>query len=561
MDSHSPQYFIGVDVGTSSARAAITDAAGTILASATCAIQIHSPAADLFEQSSADIWRQCCSAVKQALADSAIDPQHVVSIGFDATCSLVALDDTFAPVSVSPTAQPDSNTEGCTWDIVMWMDHRAVAETARINATGHPVLQLTGGALSVEMQVPKLLWLQTHMPDAFQRTRHWFDLPDFLTWRASGKLDRSMCSLVCKWTYVPEQSASCLGFKQTFFDQIGLKIPSINDRLLGGGRVRQIGEAVGTLTAAAARELGLHTKVVVGVSMIDAHAGAVATLAHPGGPVTDNLALISGTSACHIALNQHPKLVKGVWGPYEGVVLPGSYAMEAGQSACGKLLDHIVETHPAYSLALSNAQATTQHIYQYLNAHLARLAENNKVPSIDHLAASVHVYPDFHGNRSPISDPTFRGTIHGLTLDTSVDSLAILYLATVHALALQTRDIVETAREQGQYALQRVCLSGGLVHNAVFVRVLADALRVPVVLPRYPEASVVLGAAVVGAAAAASASGAGGVWEAMSRMTRPGREVLPSEDDKVQRLFEAKYQAYELMKQMQVGVRELMKSV
>lgn len=42
----------------------------------------------------------------------------------------------------------------------MWMDHRAVSQVDRINATQHRVLSYVGGVMSVEMQPPKLLWIK-----------------------------------------------------------------------------------------------------------------------------------------------------------------------------------------------------------------------------------------------------------------------------------------------------------------------------------------------------------------------------------------------------------------
>lgn len=45
-------------------------------------------------------------------------------------------------------------------NVVMWMDHRASEQAARITATGHRVLKRVGGVMSPEMQPPKLLWLK-----------------------------------------------------------------------------------------------------------------------------------------------------------------------------------------------------------------------------------------------------------------------------------------------------------------------------------------------------------------------------------------------------------------
>ena len=39
--------------------------------------------------------------------------------------------------------------------------------------------------------------------------------------------------------------------------------------------------------------------------------------------------------------------VPGVWGPYLDAMLPGLWLLEGGQSVSGKLIDHIIDTHPA----------------------------------------------------------------------------------------------------------------------------------------------------------------------------------------------------------------------
>jgi len=57
-------YFIGVDVGTGSARAALVDNAGRILKKSTNVIQTWNPEENFYQQSSEDIWRSCCKVVR-----------------------------------------------------------------------------------------------------------------------------------------------------------------------------------------------------------------------------------------------------------------------------------------------------------------------------------------------------------------------------------------------------------------------------------------------------------------------------------------------------------------
>src|SRR5579863_4668493 len=147
--------FLGVDVGSASVRAGLFDDAGNELAFATRPIKQFNPRADVFEQSSADIWSQVVAAVREAIAG--VSPESVRGIGFDATCSLVAVGEDGKPVAVAEDGDPQR-------DIVMWMDHRAVAEATEINATRDPALDYVGGEVSVEMELPKVLWLQRHLP-------------------------------------------------------------------------------------------------------------------------------------------------------------------------------------------------------------------------------------------------------------------------------------------------------------------------------------------------------------------------------------------------------------
>src|SRR5690242_12695434 len=103
------RYYIGVDVGTASARAAIFDSAGVRVGMGAHPLAIFRPAEDHVEQSSEDIWHASGRAVRAALAKWGGDPRAIRVVGFDATCSLVALDGEDAPVSVSVTGSAAQN--------------------------------------------------------------------------------------------------------------------------------------------------------------------------------------------------------------------------------------------------------------------------------------------------------------------------------------------------------------------------------------------------------------------------------------------------------------------
>ncbi|XP_047948859.1 D-ribulokinase YDR109C-like [Salvia hispanica] len=85
--SRTGPMFLGVDVGTASARAAIFNNHGRLLGFATSPIQIWKDG-DCVEESSTDIWHAICTAVRSACSVAQIKGEQVTSLGFAATCSL-----------------------------------------------------------------------------------------------------------------------------------------------------------------------------------------------------------------------------------------------------------------------------------------------------------------------------------------------------------------------------------------------------------------------------------------------------------------------------------------
>ena len=539
---------IGIDVGTGSARAGVFDLAGNRLGKGEAPIRIWRPAPDFVEQSSDDIWQAVCRAVAQAMAEAG-PGLRITGIGFDATCSLVALDAAGRPVSVSPTGQTAQN-------VIVWMDHRALAEARRINDTGQSALRYVGGRISPEMETPKLLWLKERMPDAWAKVAHFFDLPDFLTWRATGAFSRSLCSTVCKWAYVGHEGR----WDADYFQAIGLGDLVEEGFARIGTEVLALGMPVGAgLSPVAAAELGLPAGTPVATSVIDAHAGGLGVIGAviegevPDTPALERrLALIGGTSSCHMAVSAAPRFVDGVWGPYFSAMVPGLWLNEGGQSATGALVDHVIAGHGAAAVAAAGAATRGITVYELLNAHLAELAVGQAVPGA--MTADLHVLPYFHGNRSPRADASLRGMVSGLRLASGLDDLALLYLATIQGVAHGTKHIIDTLNGAGG-GVDTILACGGGTRNPVFLREHADATGCRIVLPRELEA-VLLGSALLGAVAGDAYPN---VTAAMAAMTRAGAVVEPAAN--ARRFHAAKHAVFLRMYEDQMAYRALMKEV
>jgi FGGY-family pentulose kinase len=497
------KHLLAVDVGTGSARAGVFDLSGRQLARSVVPISVHQPLPMHMEQDSEEIWSAVCSAVRTALSESGVSGQEILAIGFDATCSLVVRGSAGQPLSVSESGAPNLDT-------ILWMDHRALKETDVCNAVADPLLERFGGRVSVEMQIPKLLWLKQHRPDVWAASAQILDLCDFLTWRATGSSKRSHSALASKWGYAPEAPG----------------VPPIDYcRKVGLGDVMERaglpplseppGRAIGPLCAASADELGLDTQCLVAPGLIDAYAGTVGLFAageRPQVPSSAEAVLIAGTSSCIVRQSTEPVSGPGCWGGFRDAAIAGLWLTEAGQSASGAFLDHIVTLHPAGGIPMK-----ARH-----RAILDGIAERLSTEGPD-FGLPISVLPDLHGTRSPISDPLLTGIIAGLDLDRSEVSLLKLYWRSCVALACSIRLILEHQPRRAGVPRQ-LLLAGGLADHPLLAQLYADATGCDVYVPIDCDAVLLGGALHAAVAAGAFAT----TDEAGSRMRFAMKHFPPS---------------------------------
>lgn len=470
-----PSYLVAVDVGTRSARAGVFDTSGHMLARAVAPLGLTEGPGPQAEYSSDQIWDAVCAASRAVVTQAGIAPDRVIGLAFDATCSLVLRDRDGAALSLGA---PDRDT-------IAWFDHRALAEAAECTATGHRLIDHLGGAMSPEMQTPKLMWLKRHRPDAWARLGAARDLCDELTLRATGEPGASACARAAKWPYLPAAG----GWAEDFLAQVGLD--DLRERADLPAKVVPVGAPAGRLTPQAARAMGLAEGIPVASGMIDAYAGALGTVGLSPG-ASPGLMLITGTSNCIMAVTPDPLFAPGIWGPSRDTVLPGLWTSEGGQSAAGAALEWVLDAWPGPAPGQS---------YDH-DAVLARI-ETVLAREGAALGQEIDVLPDFNGNRSPFSDAGLRGVIAGLSLDRGFDALCKLYWRTAVSVALGVRQIAEHLADAPSgtgTAPRSLAIAGGLARAPVLRQLFADVTGMKV-LTSQAEDVVLSGTAIAAAVA------------------------------------------------------------
>ena len=535
-------HVIGIDVGTGSARAGIFDRNGRMLATAKRDIALYRDGPDIAEQSSEDIWRAVCASVRKAMAEAELTPDDIAGIGFDATCSLVVLGPEGTPLPVGPHGDADR-------DIIVWMDHRAIGQAERINATRHPVLAYVGGTISPEMETPKLLWLKENLPATYDAAWQFFDLPDFLTWRASGSLARSTCTVTCKWTYLAHEGR----WDADYFRQIGLAdlaedgFARIGTKIVPGGTALANG-----LTEQAAAEVGLKPGTAVAAGLIDAQAGVIGSVGvrSSHGNALTRLAYVFGTSACTMASSHEPIFIPGVWGPYFAAMVPGLWLNEGGQSGAGAAIEQLLGFHPAAAKGQRQAEAEGLSFPDWLAAQAAR--REAKPSDAARLAGGLIVVPDFLGNRSPHADPQARAVIAGLGMERDLDNLIALYVAGLTGIGYGLLQIIDASRAKGA-KLEAIVLSGGAGRQPLIRQLLADCAGLPLLAPDEVD-PVLLGSAML---AATAANAFPGLAAAMTGMA-PGATVFMPAEGEIATLHARRRAAFDTLQAAARRAHELM---
>jgi FGGY-family pentulose kinase len=452
-------FVLGLDVGTQSLRAVIVDLEGRTVAFGVSPIDTEYPRPTWAEQDPNQWWSSARSAVGQALAAGRVSPGQIAGIGLDCTaCTVLACDAAGRPLRKA----------------LLWMDQRAYREADEISATGHPVLRYVSGRVSPEWMLPKALWLKRQEPELYRRADRIVECTDWLMHALTGQWTLSLNHVAVKWNYARPDG----GWPTALLEAVGLgdllaKWPE---------RIVPLGQGGAVLTTQAADHLGLRSGTPVAQGGIDAYLGMLGMGATGAGDV----AVIVGSSTCHLAQSEVGVFGSGAAGCYPDATVEGLFTVEAGQTATGSILNWYRQHFAGREQAEAERQGMG--VYQVLDEQAAATP-----PGADGLV----VRDDWQGNRSPYKNPMARGAIVGLSL---AHGPGHIFRALYEATACGTRQILEDASAHG-LRVERVFLGGGGARSALWIQIHADVLGRPIHLTRESE-SCALGAAMAAAVGA-----------------------------------------------------------
>jgi len=160
--------------------------------------------------------------------------------------------------------------------------------------------------------------------------------------------------------------------------------------------------------------------------------------------------------------------------------------------------------------ALEGSIFSTGATVQWLRDELGIINDSSELEQLATTSPNnggVVIVPAFSGLGSPWWDPDARGIIVGLTRGIGKAELA---RATIESMAFQTRDVLETIKENGALAPEKLKVDGGASVMDLLMQFQADQLKIPVIRSSNTE-STAMGAAYL-------AGLASGVWESLEQV-------------------------------------------
>lgn len=433
--------FIGIDLGTTSAKAVAVGIDGTVVASSSRPYPTHRPSSGRVEQDPRDWLAAIDHVAREVLAAPDIEP---IAVGFTS--------------QVNTHVLVDANLEPLV-PAITWQDQRCARVAAQLSDELGPqgILDRWGGpfAIDASFSLSRYRWWQEHEPDAVARARHLVVPKDFCLAHLTGHVITD-----------PVSPVGLVGPDGHYIDGV-VEIADGFRELLP--EIRPLDASAGTSAAV----FGLPSGLPVAVGTMDALGAIIGSgVVDPGDAFQ-----ISGTSEVVGLLADQPAGAEGIisFPPLgDTYILVGP--TQAGGDALRWVAD-LVGTDVGSALDL---------------AHDSWLSGPTPLLFLPHLA----------GERAPVWNPDARGVWFGLTSETTPGDLV---LSVLEGVAFSARRIMQRCRDAvealpGVPEPNRIRLSGGASTSQLWnqIKVTTLGLRGEVVAS---PASGAVGAAMCGAAA------------------------------------------------------------
>ncbi len=528
------KYSVGIDYGTTSARALLVDLnTGEEIAVAvkeyphgvmdTCLPDGRTKlGADWALQHPQDYLDVLKETIPEIIKKAGIKPKEIIGVGIDFTaCTMMLVDETYTPLCIREEFENNPHAY-----VKLWKHHSAQEKadiiTAKAEEMGYTkMLRRFGGRVSSEYLLPKIWQVLDEAPDIYEQTYKFIEAADWIIYQLTGQERRSVCCAGYKGMWSKEDGYPA----KALLKELDPRLENLVEEKLSK-YVYPLGYKAGGVNDRAARLTGLEKGTAVAVSTIDAHAAVPAAgIVRPG-----KMLMVIGTSTCHMLLGEEERIVPGMCGVVADGIIPGYYGFEAGQACVGDHFDWAIKKCIPSEY---NKEAQTKGIN--LHQLLTEKAQTQRVGEHGLLALDW-----WNGNRSILMDASLSGMLIGFSLTTKPEDI---YRALIEATAFGTRIIIEAFENSGIHISEIIACGGIVEKNPFLMQIYTDITGREIKILDSLQAPA-LGSAMFGAVAAGKHEGGfDSIVEAAGRMAKV-KDTAYKPDSRNTKVYDMIYYEY-----------------
>jgi L-ribulokinase len=315
-------------------------------------------------------------------------------------------------------------------------------------------------------------------PDAFEKTYNILEAADWIVWRLTGNMTRSVTLAGCNSLYRLETGYPSSDYFRAAYPEA----EDLPNKLVG--QMVRLGEVAGYLTEEMAQKLGLHPGTPVGTATVDSHAGVIGC----GAASVGDMVAVFGTSTNNMLNASEGAGIPGIQSSAMDANVPGLYGYEGGQNCVGDAFAWFVDNCvPKSYWDAAEREGKNIQVYLTEKASLLKPGESGLI-SLDW----------FNGVRAPLMDFSLTASILGLTIHTRPEEI---YRALLEGTVFGNKRIIDTLENAG-HPVKRIIASGGIpLKNPLIMQIYADVCNRDIYLCGTTQGCA-LGSAILGAAAA-----------------------------------------------------------
>ncbi|MFC4025623.1 gluconokinase [Oceanobacillus longus] len=411
---------IGLDIGTTSAKAVVFDLKGKLIAETEEMITTYYLKTGWVEQNPQEVENACRLAMKNVIQKVNVEQYELLATGIScAMHSLICMDENLEPLS----------------DMLIWSDGRSSEQAERLIDTtkGKEIYSTTGTPIHPMTPLMKLVWMRENNYEAYEKAAYFMTFKEYLLqkWFGNCAIDYSMAS-----------STGLMNVKTLDWDEEALSLAGIKREQLS--KIVPPTEIFTNITEEVANETGISKQMPFVIGAADGQLANLGSGATSPGEVNVSV----GTSG---AIRQ---FINGA--PANEEMETFTYAFSEDTSIIGGPTNN-------GGIALQ----WFKDVIEFKGTHDELLAG---AEAIEPGSEGIIFLPYINGERAPLWNQRAKGNFYGLSIGHKKDHLARAVLEGITFNIYQ----ISQSLEKMAGAPKKISVNGGLSKSRLWVQIMAD---------------------------------------------------------------------------------------